>query len=142
MKFKNSLLMRSVVYFLVLGLPTQSLAQSKGIFLPLSSAKKVAVELKYCQGNSDFLTAKYGICNDERSNLLQQKDILTQENLGLKKDKALLSTSTEEYKKNLLDTNDKFVKCEESKPSRLTWFGIGAVSTMVLSVVMMFLIKK
>ena len=115
---------------------------SSGIFLPISSARKLATDLDFYKKTTS---------NDANIilNLKQQNDGLTSLSEQYKKKTTLL----EDDKKLLRDRGDKFEtvykscsddlnKCNENTPSRFTWFGIGSVTTAILGIIVIFLIKK
>lgn len=124
--------------FLNLVIPTQSLASNTGIFINVSTAKKILLDTKYCKITEQKLT----VCNDttkSQSELLQlRSDYIT----GLEKDKIDLKVVSEDYKTRYINTNDELQKAKIEQPSRTTWFTVGVISTLVVSLVVMFLVKK
>jgi hypothetical protein len=60
----------------------------------------------------------------------------------LEKDKVILKTRGDGFEDAYTKTVAELVKSEQSKPSRLVWFGSGVVTTLILGVVSIFLIKK
>ncbi len=60
-----------------------------------------------------------------------------------------LNLNVEEYKKEVagfkkayLEKNDQLIKAQESIPSRVTWFGIGAGTMGVIAIVMSVLLAR
>lgn len=61
---------------------------------------------------------------------------------GLQKDKVDLLKVSDDFKNQLINKQKALIECEESKPSRFTWFGIGFVTALVIGIVGAFAIKK
>jgi len=128
--------MLSLICSLNLAIPIPSLASS-GIFLSISSAKKIATDVKYCKVTEEKLT----ICNDTTKNQFDLIQTKSEYITGLEKDKFVVEQNLETYKNLYINTNDKLIKSEGDKPSRLTWFGTGVVSTLVLVLLGIFATK-
>lgn len=111
-------------------------------FRNLSSAREGASKIQFTAKQAQYWADKYSASNAERINLEGQNLILNQQILGLNKDKDALKEVAADYKKQYLDTNAALVKSESSKPSRFTWFGIGAITTAVLGIAAAFAIHK
>lgn len=124
-------------------IPTQLLANNKKIcFNNESTIKTLTTDLIYCKTNIPILKKDIELCNNQLSIKEQEKSILLTQTEALLKDKEDLKKATEIYKNDLINKNDKLNKCEESKPSRFVWFGVGSVVTTIVGIVMLFLIKK
>jgi hypothetical protein len=125
------------VNLLIVTLVTPSLA-SEGIFLNISSARKVVTELQY----GDVVKQRLFICQQQYST---SKSINTTNEtliIGLNKDKVVLTGVSEEFEKRLLDTNKQLIAEKESKPSRFVWYGVGFITAVILGLVGAFLVAK
>jgi hypothetical protein len=120
--------------------PIQSLA-SEGLFLDYSTAKKIAIELKYCNQNLPTLKKSVILCDSELNVIKEQIKLKNAEVIGLTKDKTDLTFTTNDFKKKLININDELNKCKEEQPSRIVWFGSGIVATTLTILLGLFLIK-
>lgn len=114
---------------------------SNGIFMNASTAKNVAVELKYCRANIPILKEDVDLCNTQIEVKKEQISVLTKEKLGLLEDKKLLIETKDSYQKELINKNKELQTCKDNTPSRFTWFASGVISTLVVGIVGLFLIK-
>lgn len=60
----------------------------------------------------------------------------------LNKDKVDLTLRGDRFEKVYTTCVNDLNKCTEAKPSRLVWYGAGVVSTLVLGLLTVFMIKK
>ena len=88
-----------------------------------------------------LLTKELSLCDLQVNNLKEQKNTLITERDGLRQDKADLSKAMEDYKDKYIRTAEELNKSESSKPSRLTWYGAGFISALVLVLAGAFAIK-
>jgi len=100
-------------------------------------ANKILTEIKY----NNITTEKLLVCQQTYStsrviNILDKKHIE-----GLKQDKVDLLNVSNEYKQKWIDTAKQTVDCEASKPSKVTWFGVGFVSALIVGLVGLIAIK-
>lgn len=117
---------------------TSTYANELICFDNLESAKKMAADLQFTKEQEKFLIEKYGFCDKERKILAEQKENLQVEVEALKSDVGVLKEATEEYKQNYVQTNEQLLKEQQSKPSRMTWFGVGFVSALVSAIFLAF----
>lgn len=122
-------------------MPPHSLGANKGIFLNTSTARKVVTDLKYCNEKMPLLTKELSLCDDQVSNLKEQKVNLVLERDGLRQDKKDLSKAAEDYKDKYVATAEQLNKSEASKPSRLTWYGAGFITALIVVLAGAFAIK-
>jgi hypothetical protein len=122
-------------------LPPSASASSKICFTNDASAGLGISKIEYTVKQDEYFTAKYTICDAERVNLNAQNLGLQTEIDGLKQDKTLLNTAVVNYKKDFIDANAAMVKSESNKPSRLTWFGAGALTAVILGLAAAIAVK-
>ena len=140
MKFLTSVKLKSAaVLMLLVFLP--SLSNAQVCFTNISSARAALTEVTYDKQNTDYLTKKYTLCNDERINLSAQNLSLNTEEAARKADAAVMSGVLGQYKTNYIDQNKKLNECVAATPSRMTWFGYGALAAVILGLVGAFAIK-
>lgn len=111
---------------------------SKNLCFNEQESKKLLVEIKYNQ----VTTEKLNVCFQQYST---SKSVINNANVvidGLQKDKKIITEISEAFKTKYIQTNTDLSKCNESKPSRLTWFGIGFSTAFIVSIVSIFLITK
>jgi hypothetical protein len=116
---------------------------NNGIFLNHSSSKKLVTDLKFYSTNYPILTEKYNICEQQYKN--SKSELLVTDKLlsGCNSDKESLKKVTNEFELKLKDTDQKWRKCEDDKPSKVTWFAIGGVTAMIITAVLVgFLSSK
>lgn len=109
-------------------IPITSLAASKTIvFNNISTIRKVTKNLAVAEINTKDLD----LCNQQVDNLKSQNSLLRTERQGLIQDKADLSNTMGEYKDKYTSVAAKLNACEQAKPSRMTWFGVGFATALV-----------
>jgi hypothetical protein len=121
--------------------PVKSEAAEKGIFLNASSAKRIVIDLRYCNEKLPLALQELGICDRQVENLNKQAQNLNLTLSGMRLDNAALEKTKDEYKDKYVKTNDALIKEQESKPSRLTWFGTGFISALLVGIAMAIAIK-
>ena len=132
MNFKIVALLVLVSIFCQWAIPIQSIAQevvkqNKVIQFDEKTARDLAREINLAKENKE----RVKILLDEKQ-LLQ--DTITKSNSIIDNTNAsaeIYKKQSEEYKKAFIDTQTKLDKEIKNKPSRLTWFVIGAIVTIV-----------
>lgn len=122
---------------------TPSLALSnEGIFLNYSSSKKIVSDLKFYTVNYPKIEQKYTICTEQYLNA--NKNLASTEQLlsGCNKDKDDLKGVSKEFQDKFSDCSNKLDKCEKEKPSRVTWFAIGATTTAIITTILAILFTR
>lgn len=122
---------------------TQLLASEirQGIFLEHNSVSKLVTDLKFYNENYPKLEDKYNLCIELSDNL---NEISTLNELlldGCNHDKNDLKEVKLELEEKYLNESRLLSDCEVSKPSRVTWFGFGAASAIIVSLISVFLAK-
>jgi DNA helicase IV len=95
------------------------------------------VELKFGKVTSELL----GICQEQYSTSKILNDNYSLQIKGLETDKQILKDLSEDYKQKYLKANEQYVASETSKPSKLTWFGIGFGSALLIGIISAFAVK-
>lgn len=113
-----------------------------GLFLSYSSSKKLVTDLRYYGENYPKLEQKYAICSEQYSNERKINTTNTQLLDGCNKDKADLKVVKKEFEDKFSKASAEVDDCMKSKPSRLTWFGIGSVTTLIAILVTVFTVRK
>lgn len=113
-----------------------------GLFLNYSSSKKLVSDLKYYGENYPKLEQKYNICSEQYSN--EKKINITNSQLldGCNKDKADLKVAKNSFEDKFTKASKDLDECEKDKPSRVTWFGIGSITTLIAILVTVFAVKR
>ena len=103
-----------------------------------TAARKLVVELAVCdQVKKDILTF------NTENNLLKTKSSLCEQSLDLTlKDKEEFKTQAMLFKDQLITKQKDLEEARASKPSRLTWFGIGAGTATVVGIILGFLVAR
>lgn len=120
-------------------LPTQLLASPNQqiCFSDISTAKKVLKALKTGEVNAQDIV----LCNQQVNTLKDQKLLLIQERDSLRQDKTELEGVATEYKDKYTSTAQRLNECEDEKPSRLTWYGAGFITALIVGLAGLFLAK-
>lgn len=113
-----------------------------GIFFNYSSAKKLGIDLKFYKTNYPILIEKNSINENIIKTLKEQKDNNDILITNLQNDKKEYEKITTTYKENLTKSNKELNDCNNDKPSKLTWFSLGFVSSIILAVLLNFTIKE
>jgi hypothetical protein len=118
--------------------PTLSLAANEELCFKPAEAKKVLLEIEFGQITSQKLLVvqkSYSTCKT----ITKNNDGIIK---GLTQDKVDLTKVSDEFKKKYIDTSEQLNKITENQPSRLTWFGIGAATSVVVGIILAFLVRK
>jgi hypothetical protein len=116
-------------------IPTQSFSEQ--YCFKRDVADQLATDIKY----QDIQVERLDICFQQYSSLKKlntSNEFLVK---GLRQDKIDITVVKDTYKQTLINTNKQLEDCEASKPSRLTWFTFGAVSSVVAFLAGLLLIK-
>lgn len=113
-----------------------------GLFLNYSSSKKLVTDLKFYGENYPKLEQKYNICSEQYSNEKKTSAINSQLLNGCNSDKEELKIAKSDFEKKYSKASGDLDECNKSKPSRLTWFGIGSITTLVAILVTVFTVSK
>lgn len=100
-------------------------------------AKKMLVELKFGKVTSELL----GICQEQYSTATILNNNYSLQIKGLETDKQILKDLSEDYKQKYIKANEQYIASETSKPSKLTWFGIGFGSALLIGIISAFAVK-
>lgn len=125
---------------LVLILP--SLSNAQVCFTNMTSARSALALVEYDLKTITYLGDRYSLCDAERINLSIQKESLNTEVQSLKSDKVTLNIVLGEYKDLYVNENAERLKLKASTPSRVTWFGVGAISAVVLGLIGIIAIRN
>ena len=134
--WKNLTSLICIVSFLTAIFPTQSFS-GEGIFLNLTSARKVVTELKYC----DLTKQRLDICQKQYSTIRTLNTSNEKLVAGLTKDKIDLNFVANDFEQKLIEKNKQLTDLRESQPSRVVWYGAGVITALVLGLAAAFLSK-
>ena len=120
-----------IVFLVQWGIPQNLLAASDGVFLNHSTAIQIAEDLTFYKTNYPKLEKMYYLCDKEtefyKKGISNKEETIT----ALNKDKDDLKFTTNEFKDKYESTNTKLAECINKTPSKLTWFSVGVISTLV-----------
>ena len=122
-------------------IPMQSVAESRlpdGLFFNYSSSKKLVTDIKFYNENYPKLEEKYDICTKQVSTANKNIDATEKLLNGCNGDKVVLKGISADLEAKYVKAGNDLIDCGNAKPSRFTWFSIGAVTTMVAMLVLMF----
>jgi hypothetical protein len=137
MKLKIITLMTLVIFSLSSVMPMKSYSGT-GIFFSYSSAQKLAIDIKYLKDTNQYLDKENSLLVSQNTELKGITKISEQQIDLLNKNLLIVGTQKDEFKSNLLDC----YKEVENKPSRLTWFSMGAFTTVIVAVLGFFFLRK
>lgn len=121
---------------------TQSLAMaSNGIFLPISSARKLAADLDFCNKSRSNCDNVIFNLKAENSNLYKLSDEHIKKIELLAQDREIYKKQSADFKKQYDATTDKLQDCVDATPSRFTWFSGGFLSAMIVMLVSVIALK-
>lgn len=110
---------------------SQALAANKGIFFSHSTAKRLASQIDYCnktKTNDENIIYNLDL---ENKNLYSLNDKYKEKITGLELDKEILKVRGDKFETEFNNCGTDLTKCMENKPSRLTWFGAGVITTLL-----------
>jgi len=143
MKLKNLLLIKCLSIFLITVILTQSVqAANNGIFLSEESAKLLIVDLEYQKKTLTNQEQQITILKDENINLFRISEQYQLKIDGLTKDKEIHKVRAEKFEKGFTETSKALTDCKNDTPSKLSWFGIGFVTAIILGTAAAFAIAK
>ena len=120
----------------------ESLSSNNSIFMSYTTGTRFVADYKFYKKSATDLGKK--LVNDDQyiKNCDSEVLALKQGSALMKIDMAALDKAKEEYKKNYEDTNKALIDCQNSTPSRYTWFSLGALSAAVVFVIGIVMIKR
>jgi hypothetical protein len=135
--------MKLVSTLVIMGiLISSSIANAQqGIFLNYSSAVKLSADIEYFKktvDNQKLQINEYKDINLNLNNISELKDVKI---TGLIKDYSIQEQRATQLQEIYTVCNKDLIKEKLDKPSRYTWFSIGAISALVLGIVTAFAIK-
>lgn len=101
--------------------------------MDIQTATKLAAELDYCERMLTFDATVIDTVKQTDVNLLTLSEKYKEKLDLVSQDKALEKKRGDDFEKAFGICTEDLQKCEDSKPSRLTWFGAGVTSTLVLT---------
>ena len=116
---------------LVLATPSFS---EVGIFVNHSTAQRLVVDLNYLNQNNKYLTNENTILESQKTELDSSLNISNKQILLLNENITIVKSQKEDYKKYL----EGCTKELEDSPSRLNWFALGSVSSLILVAILGF----
>ena len=115
--------------------PSVNTSSSLGVFLNVSSAQKMVGDIKYYKDTTEKLTKKLELTNQNVDQANAEIGLLKKKDEQAQKDIQASLKAKDEYKDLYVKTDTERLKCEEDKPSRMAWFGWGALAAMVLGAI-------
>lgn len=104
------------------------------IILNKNQAAKVLFDIEKCKKEEPLFK--------EKITLLEQTINLQEEKINkIESIKEEYKSQSEKFKKEYKETSNKLQDEIQSKPSRLTWFTIGSISTLILALIGSFTLK-
>lgn len=120
-----------------MGFQTPLSIASEKICFEKPVAQKLLTEIKFGEITSDKLLICQQSYSSSRALNKIDKVVIT----DLTQDKADLSKLSDEYKQRYIKTNEQLTKCNTNVPSRMTWFSYGVISSLVLILASIFVLK-
>lgn len=137
------ILMKVISMAVLLTFATSAMAAESG---KLKFSLDVAQKL---DGDINFYRKTIDDCNKNLDNVKKQGatqdaelDTLKKEVAALKLDLSKEVIATAGYKDLYVKVDNERLTAEAGKPSRMTWFGVGSVSTAILGAIVIVFIKK
>lgn len=112
------------VLVLCLGVPSFS---ADSICFEDPVAKKLLTDVEACEVNNSRLA----LCDSQLGIIRQAIKEEQAKNKALEKDKDTLVQASDKYRELAQRGNDALNDCESSKPSRLTWFALGSLASIL-----------
>ncbi len=100
-------------------------------------AKKMLVELKFGKVTEELL----GVCQEQYSSSKTLNRNYIVQIQGLETDKQILKDISEDYKQKFIKSNEQYIASENSKPSKLVWFGAGFGAALLIGIISAFAVK-
>lgn len=126
---------------MILVTATQSLAANEGVFFNLSSARKLAIDIDYYKSSKGNDTLLINTLKESNNKYLALSTEHTNKILLLEKDKVILKTRGDKFEEDFTSCSVNLVKCKDDQTSKLTWFGVGFGSALLIIIVGLFATK-
>jgi hypothetical protein len=133
-----------LITFSFSAMPIRAFAEAEQTVIKMDpkTASKLLDDIKFYKETSDKLKTKAetleqaNTASDQEIQLLKKKSDQQTIDLGLSM-KASAS-----YKDLYVKTDEARLKCEEDKPSRMLWLGVGVIGTLVLGAIIAMAAKR
>ena len=125
-----------------MGILTQSALASETLKFTKTTEAKMAADLDFCKSVSKYNDKLIPLLNTKVEKYFILSEDYRKKTLLLEQDKTDLKLRGDKFEKVYTTCNDDLNKCEQSKPSRMVWYGAGFVSAIVLGIVAVYTIKK
>lgn len=135
MLFKKLISALLIITFVLGTIVPQS--HSSEICFTEQSAKTLEYDLEVC----DIIKRDYSFIQIENNTLnllIEKQDIKIS---LIEKDKAEFKRQSIEFKQQFLQKDEAYQKAIESKPSKVTWFSVGGLTSLALIVLGLLVIK-
>jgi hypothetical protein len=106
------------------------------------AAEQLAGELQYCKETTEYNDKLVTILNLKVDKYFTLSNEYKTKIELLDKDKVDLRLRGDQFEKVYTTCTSDLNDCKQAKPSRLVWYGAGVITTLVLGLATVFMIKK
>ena len=114
-----------------------NVSAADSLFFSYTTAQRLNAELHFQRSNRQDQTKIIDLKSKEIDLSVKESSLLKQKLEGLLLDTGALTKAKDEYKDLYQKENKLRIGCEGEKPSRMTWFGAGALTMAILGVVVL-----
>jgi hypothetical protein len=127
---------------MALATPSLAINVPEAIYLNLSSSRVLGAEINFYKTNKAENEMIISVLENESAQYLHLSNEYEQKIILLDQDKTILRTRGDKFEGAFMDTSKSLVQCKDDTPSRFVWFSVGAITSVVLGLTGIFLIKK
>lgn len=121
--------------FSATAIPAQSWSGEKGLFFNYSTAQRLYIDLRFYREDAATKGEKLQVVEQDRALCNESLKLQDDKINGLTLDKAEYLKEANQYKAFYIKADEARITAENSKPSRLVWFGSGVLATLTAIVV-------
>ena len=113
-----------------------------GIFFDADTAARLDGDIKFYKKTNTDLDKLLSNCKADKDLGDKEIGLLKKETESLKVDLNVVMKAKDDYKELYVKADEARLKELENKPSRMTWFGLGAATSAVITTVLVLLLKR
>lgn len=116
-------------------------AQSAEIVFDNSTADRMLIDLAQAQKEAADKTKKLNLCLKDRTLQEEKTGLLEGKITGLQKDKETYRLESDRFQAMYVAADTARIEAKNNAPSRLRWFGAGAVTALVAVIAAVISVK-
>lgn len=133
--------MKTIALVVLLTLISNFAFAESGILFNTETAQKIDGDIKFHREDAKTAKEKLDLATKDRALADKEIEQLKLKSTSLKEDLEIVIKAKDDYKNLYVKTDEARLKCEDEKPSRMTWFGTGFVAAAITGLIVIFAAK-